>query len=831
MEESGRDRQDAEKRAEKCSQSIAEIAQNEKKVESSRRKLLRRRSSLEKKGKELKKELEKVMKKRSKLQNRKKEKEKTENSLKREKEKEEAKLNACKNELRSTMSPSMFEAYTRTHEVVEKYENELRGGVYGPLIDLIECEESYDAAVEASSNSKLFYWVVDTDETAEHLIDLLNKEKAGRITCIPLNQVQTPSRKYPSSADVVPLVNLIQFDEKYKKAFGQVFGGTVVIRDLQTGYDHCKAGFDCITLDGDKVNSRGVLEGGHNVGRYRRLKSMRTLKGTEETVSQLTERLEETEVETSQLKQQVTNIMSDLDAKQKEKNESREELDSITQKLDECEASLRDYGERRESSNVNLEKLRRTVEEFGGTIDALNEDMKAPLRNQLDEGEKKELENVSEELEDTKKQLAEAVKALGNLEREKDGIEIKLKRNLYLQKQETHIRLAHLNDLKDAQELDRRENELEELRSDHETLQKEVETMEKALDSTVKQLATLEKEVEALQNRAVEETTEVDEYFAKNVRSIGKKEALQEKINSLTKRIRELGAINQRQAAKYQKNSLGTLKKKLTQVMRDLKKFSNVNRKALDQFNQFTGQLGTLTGKHQRRTDDKEHIDQLITHMDAKKDAAISATFEAINEKFSDVFREIVPRGHAELVLIGSNESQNKKKRKKGGRRRRRGRRGEEMEVDESDEESSNSEEKDEETDLESALGVGIRVRFAGGDSEDWGDESGANLAQLSGGQQTVVALAFIFAIQRCDPSPFYVFDEIDAALDAQYRRAIATMLQSTDKTQFICTTFKPEFLHNADAYFKVRFRNKISTVKAVSEEEATSLLTEEPNQ
>lgn len=45
---------------------------------------------------------------------------------------------------------------------------------------------------------------------------------------------------------------------------------------------------------------------------------------------------------------------------------------------------------------------------------------------------------------------------------------------------------------------------------------------------------------------------------------------------------------------------------------------------------------------------------------------------------------------------------------------------------------------------------------------------------QLSGGQKSLVALALIFAIQRCDPAPFYLFDEIDQALDPQYRTSVA---------------------------------------------------------
>ena len=51
------------------------------------------------------------------------------------------------------------------------------------------------------------------------------------------------------------------------------------------------------------------------------------------------------------------------------------------------------------------------------------------------------------------------------------------------------------------------------------------------------------------------------------------------------------------------------------------------------------------------------------------------------------------------------------------------------------------------------------------------------NMEQLSGGQKSVVALAFILAIQRCDPAPFYLFDEVDAALDPEFRIAIANLL------------------------------------------------------
>lgn len=92
-------------------------------------------------------------------------------------------------------------------------------------------------------------------------------------------------------------------------------------------------------------------------------------------------------------------------------------------------------------------------------------------------------------------------------------------------------------------------------------------------------------------------------------------------------------------------------------------------------------------------------------------------------------------------------------------------------------------------------------------------------------------ALALVFAIQACDPAPFYLFDEIDANLDAQYRTAVAQMLKSISEStngQFICTTFRPEMLHVAEKCYGVSFRNKASSIDVVSKEEALKFVEEQ---
>lgn len=98
--------------------------------------------------------------------------------------------------------------------------------------------------------------------------------------------------------------------------------------------------------------------------------------------------------------------------------------------------------------------------------------------------------------------------------------------------------------------------------------------------------------------------------------------------------------------------------------------------------------------------------------------------------------------------------------------------------------------------------------------------------------QTGLCALALIFAIQDTDPAPFYIFDEIDANLDAQYRTAVADHLQylarradeETDPNddrprggQFICTTFRPEMLRVAEKCYGVTFANNVSSIRVES--------------
>ena len=202
-----------------------------------------------------------------------------------------------------------------------------------------------------------------------------------------------------------------------------------------------------------------------------------------------------------------------------------------------------------------------------------------------------------------------------------------------------------------------------------------------------------------------------------------------QKREGARRKIRALGTLPA-QEDELTPQSSKKLLKEIKKVSLGLKKYSHVNKKALDQFVNFSDQREALLKRKTEADEGAVAIEELIEHLDQKKDEAIQRTFKGVAKHFREVFKELVPQGHAELHMISSQ---------------------------------TRAESESEAASADSFVGVSPRVCFT-----QKGDV--ARMNQLSGGQKALVALTLVFAIQRADPAPFYLFDEIDQALDASHR-------------------------------------------------------------
>ena len=114
-------------------------------------------------------------------------------------------------------------------------------GVYGTLAELFDVNDRYRTAVEVTAGQSLFHYVVDTDETATTVLEMLQKEKAGRVTFMPLNRLRSKPINMPRASDTIPMIEKLQYDQAYDKAFQHVFGKTIICPNLQVASQYARS--------------------------------------------------------------------------------------------------------------------------------------------------------------------------------------------------------------------------------------------------------------------------------------------------------------------------------------------------------------------------------------------------------------------------------------------------------------------------------------------------------------------------------------------------------------------------------------------------------------
>ncbi|KAL4973462.1 chromosome segregation protein sudA [Aspergillus desertorum] len=675
-------------------------------------------------------------------------------------------------------------------------------GVYGTLAELFEVNDRYRTAVEVTAGQSLFHYVVDTDDTATKVLEILQHEKAGRVTFMPLNRLRTKPLNMPKASDTIPMIEKLQYDRAYDKAFQHVFGKTIICPNLQVASQYARShGVNAITPEGDRSDKRGALTGGFHDSRQSRLDAVKNLAKWRDEYEIKKSRGSEIRKELEQLDQIITRAVGELQKLEQRRHQVQNSSGPLRQEL----RSKRDLLQKQ---NDNLDAKRRALRNIEGNmaalkdqVDAFEAELLSPFQKALTDEEEARLESLNSDVQEYRQKYQKLSGQRSELETRKSVLEVELRENL-------NPRLDQLL----AQDTDMAD---EDGQGNIRETQREQERLTKVLEKLAQKLAQVDESIEQanarvteLTQRNAESRRELEE-LAKSIekhqrrmeKSMQKKAALTKQAAECAANIRDLGVLPDEAFTKYKNTDSNTVVKKLHKVNEALKKYSHVNKKAFEQYNNFTKQRETLTSRREELDASQKSIDDLISVLDQRKDEAIERTFKQVSREFAAIFEKLVPAGRGRLIIQRKTDRSQRA----------------EDDVESEDEEAKQS--------VENYVGVGISVSF----NSKHDDQQ--RIQQLSGGQKSLCALALVFAIQACDPAPFYLFDEIDANLDAQYRTAVAQMLKTiSDSTngQFICTTFRPEMLHVAEKCYGVSFRQKASTIDVVSREEALKFVEEQ---
>lgn len=693
-------------------------------------------------------------------------------------------------------------------------------GVYGTLSELFDVSDRYRTAVEVTAGQSLFHYVVDTDETATTVLEILQKEKAGRVTFMPLNRLRSKPINMPRASDTIPMIDKLQYDPAYERAFQHVFGKTIICPNLQVASQYARShGVNAITPEGDRSDKRGALTGGFHDSRQSRLDAVKNVGKWRDEYETKRNRGTEIRKELEKLDQVITKAVGELQKLEQQRHQVQNSSGPLRQELRSKRELLQNKSDALDAKRRALRTVEANLAALEDQVNAFQAELSSTFQKALTSEEESLLETLSRTVQDLRRRYQELSSKRSELEARKSVLEVELRENL-------NPRLDQLLN----RDIDLAE---EEVQGNLKETQREQKRLSKALENLNGRISQVDTSIEEANARVNEfeqrsaETRREMEDLARSIekhqrrmeKSMQKKAALTKQAAECAANIRDLGVLPDEAFTKYKNTDSNAVVKKLHKTNEALKKYSHVNKKAFEQYNSFTKQRETLTTRREELEASQKSIDDLISVLDQRKDEAIERTFKQVSREFANVFEKLVPAGRGRLIIQRKTDRNLRP----------------EDDVDSDDEEARQS--------VENYVGVGISVSFNSKHDEQ------QRIQQLSGGQKSecafmfciilsansplpgLCALALVFAIQACDPAPFYLFDEIDANLDAQYRTAVAQMLQSiSDSTngQFICTTFRPEMLHVAEKCYGVSFRQKASTIDVVSREEALKFVEEQ---
>ena len=460
-----------------------------------------------------------------------------------------------------------------------------------------------------------------------------------------------------------------------------------------------------------------------------------------------------------------------------------EHLDLITRetnpKIEKLQREIENADKELNSIYDKREILQQDIEQMSSEISKRESDI---IKLASINGKKEQIKNLQEKIDKTKKEVLE-------FEKRKKNLEKNFEENLNIeQKYETaRIEVQEISLLSEEtinSEISFKQRELERLKisfkqlcREEEDVKDEFSILKKDIEENENVLEKKKKQEEALGEKFRKLISERD-FIHVQIREREKEKANQQNIvYNLEQAINEFKISKARVGAEVSnletemltfsdveiiKSNRDTLVEKLTKIQEILSRIGSVNLRSLEVYDSVKKEYDIIKEKVEIISKEKQGIMKIINEIDIKKKKTFLKTLNELNEIFSRNFMQLSTKGTVSLEL------ENRKEPFEGG--------------------------------------VGIIVKTGHGKYFD--------VKSLSGGEQTLVALSLIFAIQELNPYYFYILDEIDAALDKKNSERLAGLLKKyMQKGQYIVITHNDEIITNATSLYGVSMHDGVSKI------------------
>ena len=657
-------------------------------------------------------------------------------------------------------------------------------GIDGVLISLIKFDDKLAKAIEAAVSGNLQDIIVEDKEVAKKCIAFLTERKLGRASFLALDTIKVSRREFKGNiAGVLGLAaDLVSAEDKYKKVVDFVFGGLLIVENIDVATDILNKNLfagNIVTVNGELVSSRGRITGGEN---------------QKSSINQIFERKKEIKV----LEEKVSNLKSKIVEESKRREDLSIKLENYENEIDKID-SLED------SIRKKMELLKKDFENLSEKSERISKELRN-IKFNIDDAEKYKT-SYQDRINSSVSNIEEIEKHINSLRKDLEADKLTLKETLAnideLNKQFSDTRIIFLNNKNSIEQYERdiisKENENSDLKEEKEKNSNVVMELSQNIEELEKNEEQLQKEIEEhikiynSENRDIEVLNERENNLSNEERELSKDkskletdllhsndrlekiieviEKIKTDIENINEKLTELTDIT---AKTVEVEKLKSSKDYLRSLENKINNFGDVNLLAINEFKELKEKYDYLARERDDVVKSRKQVMDLIQEIDERIHEDFHTTYENINENFNKMCEETIRNTEGRLNIINPEDFDN--------------------------------------------CGIEIFVKFK--------NKKKQPLSLLSGGEKSMVAIAFIMAIFMYKPSPFTFLDEIEAALDEKNTKNLLSKLRDfTDKSQFILITHNKETMKESDSIFGVTMNKEIGISKIVSPDKITKIL------
>jgi structural maintenance of chromosome 3 (chondroitin sulfate proteoglycan 6) len=427
-------------------------------------------------------------------------------------------------------------------------------GTYGTVADLLEVSDAYRVAVEQTAGARLFNYVVDNEETATRLLNTLQKNQGGRVTCLPLTQLRYREAKMPKAHDAVPLLSKITYDPKYERAFQRIFGNTVVCPNLQIASQYSRShNVDSITPEGDTTNRRGALSGGWIDPQKSRIRAVRAANKWRDEYERLTQQSLDMRKQIQLKDQEITGAMAELQKAEQRVRQFDDGLEPAKSELRNKMAHLEAERSHLDSAIKRRDAVDRNMNTFIGDREAHEAELQTDFKKSLTAAEEQQLEELSNTTLQLQKQWNELSTTRRELESRKSLLEADLRQNLQLKLDQLNGQgfeeLASGTSSEGLQDVQR---ELKKAQKASKAVEADLREIEARFEQLTQQSESLANDKATREMAQAELAHRIEKQQKRIEKNLAKKGILTNQLAECAKNIRDLGVLPEEAFDKYE---------------------------------------------------------------------------------------------------------------------------------------------------------------------------------------------------------------------------------------------------------------------------------------